>query len=167
MLVSSNNLPHPLTHLTTLPLAHNTGDPLDVKSLRYFHLVLWEQASRAYEVCTGVKVPHADQIYILPPFFSSSFLLSPLLSFLSLLLLLLSSSSSSSSSPPSPSSFPQGFRSCRGPGEVQLLTQLLPCSRRKGQERGQATGEGTPTSTDPVVIVEPFSLSSATDVPAT
>ena len=35
-------------------LAHNTGGPLDVKSRKRFHLILWEQAARAYEVCRAV-----------------------------------------------------------------------------------------------------------------
>lgn len=30
-------------------VAHNTGEPLDVKFQQQFHLVLWRQASLAYE----------------------------------------------------------------------------------------------------------------------
>ena len=47
--------PHTLTPPPPTPLtphthtAHNTGDPLDLQTRRQFHLILWEQAGRAYE----------------------------------------------------------------------------------------------------------------------
>ena len=31
------------------PLGHSRGEPLDVKAWKHLHVVLWQQASRAYE----------------------------------------------------------------------------------------------------------------------